>query len=66
MPPRRRPTKTRHNNFQSSPLPYPGHYLTVGSTDRTAIYAVQQKLNRVGCGPLPENGVYDSHTRAAV
>lgn len=45
---------------------YPGKVLRVGTKDRSAVRAVQRRLNQVGCGPIPANGIYDDVTRATV
>jgi hypothetical protein len=66
--PSRRPSRTRQQaTLLTSQPSYPGFSLKVGGTkDRAAIGAVQQRLNQVGCGPVPENGNFDSETKAAV
>lgn len=67
MPRRRRVTKKRPRaRLRSSVPPYPGHYLKEGSTDRTSTRLVQERLNRVHCGPVTENGHFDNETIAAV
>lgn len=65
--PRRRASKLRRTVLQCSSMPqYPGHYLALGGKDRAAIRLLQQRLNQVGCGPITENGVFNSQTKAAV
>lgn len=65
--PRRRTSNLRRTISRRSSVPqYPGHYLTVGGTDREAIRLLQQRLNQVGCGPITENGIFNSQTKAAV
>lgn len=66
MPSRRRSHARRKMLARSAAPQYPGHYLTVGDKDRASIRAVQERLNQVGCGPVPENGNFDSETVAAV
>lgn len=66
MPRRRRVTKRRRVRLRSSVPPYPGHYLKEGSTDRDSTRLVQERLNQLGCGPVPENGIFDSEITAAV
>lgn len=63
----RRRSNTRRKASVRPTLPqYPGHYLTVGSKDRESVRAVQVRLNQVGCDLVPENGNFDSETKAAV
>lgn len=46
---------------------FPGQILKVGSLDTERVRMVQKRLNVAGCGPVPEDGVFDAvHTRAAV
>lgn len=66
MPRRRASTLRRTASRRSSVPQYPGHYLAVGEKDREAIRLIQQRLNQVGCGPITENGVFNSQTKAAV
>jgi hypothetical protein len=67
MPRRRRATKKRtRTRIRSSVPPYPGHYLKEGSTDRDSTRLVQERLNQVHCGPVAEDGRFDSETTAAV
>jgi hypothetical protein len=37
---------------------YPGRVVKAGHTNQTVVKAIQARLNAVGCGPLPENGVF--------
>lgn len=66
MPSRRRSGTRRNIKLLTSSPQYPGYYLTSGVRDRAAVRAVQQQLNQIGCGPVAENGIYDSQTQAAV
>ncbi|MFO0699487.1 MAG: CHAP domain-containing protein [Nitrospira sp.] len=66
MPSRRRSATQRKVSVRSTPPQYPGHYLTVGDTDRASIRLIQQRLNTVGCGPLDINGIFNKQTKAAV
>lgn len=66
MPRRRRVTKRPRVRLRSSVPTYPGHYLKEGTTDRDSVRLVQQRLNQVGCGPVPENGTFDSEIKEAV
>ena len=66
MPSRRRAHARRKTPARSAAPQYPSHYLTVGDKDRESIRAVQERLNQVGCSPVPENGNFDSETKAAV
>jgi len=46
---------------------FPGRIIAVGEQDMNIVRAVQKRLNAVGCGPVPEDGVFDkSHTLPAV
>ena len=66
MPPRRR-TSTRGNLRRLTGYPgYPGHSLKVGTKDKSSVQAVQERLNEMGCGPIPFSGAFDKQTRAAV
>ena len=46
-------------------VPFPGRVVNVGDAD-AAVLAVQRRLNRVGCGPIDEDGVFGPQTVAAV
>jgi peptidoglycan hydrolase-like protein with peptidoglycan-binding domain len=46
-------------------LPFPGRVVRLGDAD-AAVRAVQRRLNRVGCGPIDEDGVFGPQTAAAV
>lgn len=48
-----------------TPLPFPGRVVNVGDAD-ASVLAVQRRLNRVGCGPIDEDGVFGPQTAAAV
>jgi hypothetical protein len=49
------------------PLPFPGRIIRVGDADRETVKAIQHRLNEVGCGPIEENGIFDSQrTKKAV
>jgi len=46
---------------------FPGKVLQAGSTDAASVKRVEQRLNALGCGPVPENGVFDAdQTKRAV
>jgi len=46
--------------------PFPG-LLKVGSADAASVLRVQMRLNALGCGPLPEDGIFDNErTKQAV
>lgn len=47
-------------------VPYPGRVVKAGHSNQAVVKAVQGRLNAVGCGPLPENGVFGSRTTNAV
>ena len=49
-----------------SPLPFPGHVLTMGSWDSANVRALQKRLTELGCGPLEEDGVFGADTLEAV
>ena len=53
----------------ATPVPaaaFPGHVIKVGSDDKASILAIQAGLNRVGCGPVQEDGVFSAQTFEAV
>lgn len=45
---------------------YPGYALKAGVKAPSAIQAVQQRLNQVGCGPIAVSGIFDRGTQQAV
>ena len=45
-------------------VPFPGRVVTLGDAD-AVVLAVQRRLNRVGCGPIDEDGVFGPQTAAA-
>ncbi|HSI60231.1 MAG TPA: peptidoglycan-binding protein [Ideonella sp.] len=46
---------------------FPGQVVKVGHPDSQTVRRIQQRLNAVGCGPVPEDGVFDKErTRSAV
>ncbi len=47
-------------------VPYPGRVVRIGHTNKTLVKVIQARLNAIGCGPLPENGVFGSRTANAV
>ncbi len=47
-------------------IPFPGRVVKIGDTDQETVRAIQHRLNEVGCGPLEENGVFDSRTENTV
>lgn len=46
--------------------PFPGLLLAFGGPDGPEVLQVQQRLNAVGCGPVPESGAFDRATRRGV
>ena len=56
---------TAFGDLESSP--FPGHLIKVGSDDAQAVKRIQERLNVLGCGPVQENGIFDSDlTKRAV
>ncbi len=47
-------------------IPYPGRLIIMGEKDKQIVTAVQQRLNKIGCGPLKEDGDFGLKTQAAV
>lgn len=47
-------------------IPYPGRLIKRGESDSQIVLNLQRRLNAVGCGPLPENGVFGVDTLRAV
>lgn len=47
-------------------LAFPGHVVATGSTDSASVLAIQKQLNRLGCGPIPEDSAFVAATAAAV
>jgi CHAP domain-containing protein/putative peptidoglycan binding protein len=47
-------------------LPFPGRVIKIGEADRATVLVIQHRLNEVGCGPVEENGGFDSRTENAV
>lgn len=45
---------------------FPGRVIQLGSTLTAAVRAIQKRLNQVGCGPVPEDGVFNSQVFEAV
>lgn len=56
----------RRARARDAVLNYPGYALKPGILSPSTIRAVQQRLNRVGCGPIPVTGVFDRATQEAV
>ncbi|HTQ78430.1 MAG TPA: peptidoglycan-binding domain-containing protein [Thermoanaerobaculia bacterium] len=48
------------------PLPYPGRMVEMGAPDNDSVRAIRQRLNQMGCGPLPADGAFDAPLRDAV
>jgi len=46
-------------------IPFPGRIIQIGDTGE-AVKQIKHRLNSVGCGPLPEDGVFDKDTERAV
>lgn len=40
-------------------IPFPGRILKVGDPDKDTVKKIQNRLNSTGCGPIPEDGVFD-------
>lgn len=38
---------------------YPGRLIKTGDLDKTIVLKIQQRLNAMGCGPVPEDGIFD-------
>ncbi|MET0514953.1 MAG: peptidoglycan-binding protein [Nitrospiraceae bacterium] len=66
MPPRRRSSSRETPQALNGFPAYPGYSLKLHIKDKISVRAVQQRLNDVGCGPIPVTGVFDRQTRAAV
>src|SRR5438876_12114841 len=47
-------------------IPFPGRVIGIGSGDSASILAIQKRRNQFGCGPVPENGVFDASALEAV
>jgi hypothetical protein len=45
---------------------FPGRTVGMRSIDAGAVLAIQRRLNRCGCGPLVEDGIFGPRTAAAV
>jgi peptidoglycan hydrolase-like protein with peptidoglycan-binding domain len=45
---------------------FPGRTISVGSTDSASVRAIQVRLNRLGCGPVAEDGVFGAETLEAI
>jgi len=59
------PALTSFGDGESSP--FPGSVIKAGSPDTRAVKLIQRRLNALGCGPVPENGVFDDvQTKGAV
>ncbi len=60
------PTRTARTFLGAvTPLSFPGRVLRVGDAD-AAVLVVQRRLNRVGCGPIDEDGVFGPQTAVAL
>ena len=46
--------------------PFPNELLKIGTSNADAVRLVQARLNAVGCGPVPNDGVFDSLVARAV
>src|ERR1041384_5180348 len=46
--------------------PFPGGVIKVGSADAASVLAIQKRLNKMGCGPAAETGVFSADTVKAV
>jgi hypothetical protein len=47
-------------------IPFPGRVVKAGDGGRETVRHIQVRLNAVGCGPLEENGIFDTATKRAV
>lgn len=46
---------------------YPGRLIRTGDPDKAVVARIQKRLNDMGCGPIPEDGIFDGEkTFAAV
>ncbi|MDM0107956.1 peptidoglycan-binding protein [Variovorax sp. J22R24] len=45
---------------------FPGQIVKVGSPDAEVVRHIQRRLNALGCGPIPEDGVFDKQMQSAV
>jgi peptidoglycan hydrolase-like protein with peptidoglycan-binding domain len=59
------PTPTPTLSSKTSPMTFPGTVLTPGSKG-AAVLTVQQRLNKLGCGPIAEDGTFGAETQDAV
>jgi hypothetical protein len=57
--------KVRTFAGQLAITPFPGRVVQLGDADESVL-AIQRRLNRVGCGPVDEDGVFGSQTASAV
>lgn len=46
--------------------PFPGRTLTIASTDRASVLAIQTRLNALDCGPVIVDGIFGQQTLDAV
>ena len=44
---------------QVEAIPFPSRIVKVGDADSETVKKIQHRLNSVGCGPIPEDGVFD-------
>jgi len=59
------PTPAPSVSSTKAPMTFPGTVLTPGSKG-SAVLAVQQRLNKLGCGPVLEDGTFGAETQDAV
>ena len=52
--------------FALTGTPFPNELLKIGTTNVAAVLKLQARLNEVGCGPVPVDGVFDSTVARAV
>lgn len=45
---------------------FPRRVISAGDSDKASILMIQQRLNQLGCGPIPEDGDFGPKTTAAV
>ena len=57
-------TATTFGAFEGSP--FPNELLKIGTRNADAVRKIQTRLNDLGCGPLPVDGVFDSALSRAV
>ena len=46
--------------------PYPGRIIKMGEQDKKVVKALQERLNKIGCGPIDVDGDFGANTKSAV